>query len=109
MFKKEAQKIGILPSYPQRQFQHDYFNNFIKPQQDYISQGPISANHDSRLARTIPKSVTDRRHKLVTDPSRESFIPMNDLLKRNHKDRVQDYLSQMDDTPDELLTSAVGI
>jgi hypothetical protein len=38
------------------------------------------------------------------DPAKEprsnrSFIPMTDLLKRGHRDRVKDYLSQM--TSDE--------
>ena len=31
--------------------------------------------------------------------SAKTFIPMNELLKRGHKDRVNDYLSQM--TSDE--------
>ena len=31
--------------------------------------------------------------------STKSFIPMNELLKRGHRDRVKDYLSQM--TSDE--------
>lgn len=53
------------------------------------------------------KSQTDRVSKsgLNHDSSMDSFIPMKDLLRRNHKDRVADYLSQMDDqTEDQIVT-----
>ena len=60
--------------------------------------GPASMTYESRLgSRTIGRSATKcSRMGMNHDSSRGSFIPMNDLLKRNHHDRVQDYLSQMD-------------
>ena len=57
------------------------------------------------------KSQTDRnsKAKLNNDSSRDSFIPMNDLLRRNHKDRVADYLESMDDQTQDQLISAQGM
>ena len=30
-------------------------------------------------------------------PSQRSFVPLNDLLKKSHKDRVKDYLKRMEE------------
>jgi hypothetical protein len=57
------------------------------------------------------KSQTDRRSKagMTRDGSHESFIPMNDLLRRNHKDRVADYLSGMDNQSEDNIVSGKGM
>jgi hypothetical protein len=38
----------------------------------------------------------------------DSFIPLRDLLKRNHDDRVQDYLTKMNEESQEDVMNTAG-
>ena len=39
-----------------------------------------------------------------------NFIPLRDLLKRNHDDRVQDYLTKMnEESQEDVMNTATGI
>ena len=38
----------------------------------------------------------------------DSFIPLKDLLKRNHDDRVQDYLTKMNEESQEDVMNTAG-
>ena len=101
MFRDEAEKIGMVWSTPlkkqQSKLQHDYFNQYIKPTQ---------------LQREQQKAFQEQQHQIMIDQmtnsdsgygsktrigykkqSQTQFIPLSDLLKRNHGDRVQYHLN----------------
>ena len=85
MFKKEAELHNMQWTSPlkkyQSQFQHQYFKEFIEPQQ-------MQHRH-----RNGPIGLTSRTSKgTLKGQETENFIPLSDLLKRNHNDRVQYHL-----------------
>lgn len=81
MFYEMAERANFVQRSPTRVAQQQYFDKFIKPS-------------TTRLHSQM------RRHtyqgKSIEGQSSHSFIPLRDLLSKNHSDRVQDYLHQMD-------------
>jgi hypothetical protein len=62
--------------------------------------GGLDYGTNEKGARTRNPSAVSR------NPNAGNFIPLRDLLQRNHNDRVQDYLEKMGQTnPDDLMNT----
>jgi hypothetical protein len=88
LFYEQAEKKGLMEKSPQYKFQYQYFDTYIKPQLD-MGQTINFDSAQKAKAQTI-------RGRNASAGARE-FIPLRDLLKRNHDDRVQDYLTKMNE------------
>lgn len=71
----------------QRQFQHQYFKEFILPQQE-------EQQRERRRYDKITQVSTDRNRELGAKST--NFIPLSDLMKRNHNDRVKYHLANLE-------------
>ena len=94
MFYQTAEDKGIIDATPQRRIQFDYHDTFIKPQND----SRISRN-GSKASQRLGKSVGGKSNR----GSGVSFVPLKDLLRRGHDDRVQDYLSKLNEQSAEQI------
>lgn len=92
LFYEQAERSNLAKRSPQRKFQFEYFDNYIKPHQ--------MASHRTLIDGVSQQSAKTRnRYQSSTLPKQSSqttFIPLRDLLQKNHADRVQDYLKKMD-------------
>jgi hypothetical protein len=79
LFYEHAEKKGMMEKSPQRKFQYQYYDAYIKPQ---LNPSQIS-QYDPSLK---PKAKTTKHRNVSVTP--QEFIPLKDLLRRNHDDRV---------------------
>ena len=118
VFKEQADKKGLLgKKVPLLHSQAEYYSKYIKNRNvpnDYQSQAyapPLNINRTS--GDTLPdqhssmfngkiQSVRNRVAHSIDFPSgassirrKQPFVPLKDLLTRNHDDRVQEYLERM--------------
>ena len=66
MFKEEAIKKGIIKPVPLPQLHHKYYNKYIRIEQDHQRKA-----NQARMNNSMDK-----------------YIPLRDLLKRNHDEKV---------------------
>jgi hypothetical protein len=76
LFYEQAEKKGMMEKSPQRKFQFQYYDTYIKPQLDL-------SNTDTPM-----KSKAQTMRGRNASAGGRAFIPLRDLLKRNHDDRV---------------------
>lgn len=105
IFRQEAEASGMTWTSPlkqhQRQFQHQYFKDFIQPQQE-------EQWRERKRYEQMTQVNTDRNRDLGANAT--NFIPLSDLLKRNHNDRVKYHLANLegDGAPGEDATKLAG-
>ena len=101
LFYEHAERRGMMEKSPQRKFQHQYYDAYIKPQIDMTFANQFDSH-------SKPKSNTMRHTKNMSVGGGD-FIPLRDLLKRNHDDRVQDYLFKMnEESTDDVMNGGLG-
>ena len=67
-----AEKQRLTNKSPARNVQHNYFESYIKPQRE--------------------RTRLKRNSHAMNNTDEKKFIPLRDLLRKNHADRVQDHL-----------------
>lgn len=91
IFRNEAERSGMTWTSPlkqqQRLFQHQYFKDFILPQQE-------EAKKERQRYEEMTQVNTDRSKELGAKSV--NFIPLSDLLKRNHHDRVKYHMANLE-------------
>lgn len=110
MFRKEAERSGMEWAEPiskkQSKMQFEYFKTYIEPQQRDIAERKQLQERSQMMMITGRNSVSqshgshgrmaNNRSTLGTERTAQSFIPLADLLKRNHNDRVAYHLSMLE-------------
>ena len=104
LFKKKALQQGFLGRQKPLQQQHnDYYTSYIKPMNitNDRSLSPTTTNDNN----FTQKSGSRNRYG-GSQQRRKPFIPLGELLTKNHNDRVADYLTKMKGfTIDEIVNS----
>lgn len=97
LFQYEARRNNMEWVPPVKEFQssfyHSYFKDQIEPEQ-FNMYRTVRNDNIMKSSRMNSKEKYEMRHEMQN--TSENFIPLSNLLKRNHNDRVQYHLKNLE-------------
>ena len=113
VFNQEAKRKGLMSSRPSINPQNEYYEKYMKPTTFLGGSSAKKLSILGKLNQTSTNSIHVGKESVANSTfskTRASFVPLRDLLARNHEDRVQDYLEKMKGlNMDEIVNSKAAL